>query len=136
MEFPFAQVKWKTDGTHLLVTLRDLDGDSEIDKLVVCDKSGQEAWGSVMADRFTQFIYEDGLALVWHLRGTSCPININPRISFGAPTIKGIPTWILKGRWLAGESVEEIQEDFQIDIESIKYGLEFEGIKPESVLKV
>jgi uncharacterized protein (DUF433 family) len=136
VEFPFAQLRWKTEGTHLLINLKDIEGDSEIDKLVVCDKSGQEAWGTIMAERFTQFVYEDGLALIWHLRGIDCPVNINPRISFGAPSIKGIPTWILKGRWLAGESIEEIQEDFQIDLELIQYGLEFEGVKPESRITV
>ncbi len=87
-----------------------------------------------MAERFKQFTYEDGIALIWHVRGSDCPVQIDPRIAFGAPTVKGLPTWILKGRWLAGETIKEIQEDFQIEPEYIKYGLQFEGIELEAEL--
>jgi uncharacterized protein (DUF433 family) len=131
VEYPFAELRWKTEGKHLLLELKDVLGELELGKLIVADKAGQEAWKPIMAERFKQFEYEENIALKWHVRGTENPIIIDPRISFGAPTVQGLPTWILKGRWLADETIEEIQDDFQIEPEYIKYALEFEGIEPE-----
>lgn len=128
VEFPFAELRWKTEGTHLLVNLRDVEGDGDIDSLIAGDKGGQEGWESVMAERFEEFDYESGLALTWHVRGKDCPITIDPRFSFGAPRIGGLPTWVIKGRWEAQETIPEIQEDFGLAPESIRYALEFEGI--------
>lgn len=128
VEYPFAQLRWKTEGTHLLLNLRDFEGDADINSLITADKRGQEAWGTVMSERFEQFHYEGDLALVWYVRGKYCPVVIDPRISFGAPTIRGLPTWVIKGRAQAGESVQEIEEDFGIHAEDIKFALDFEGV--------
>jgi uncharacterized protein (DUF433 family) len=128
VEYPFAELRWKTEGKHLLIELADIMGDSELGKLIVADKAGQEAWKPVMAERFKEFEYEDNLAMKWYVRGVNNPIIIDPRISFGAPTIHGLPTWTLKGRHEAGETVEEIKDDFCIDVNDIITGLNFEGI--------
>ncbi|OGO30845.1 MAG: hypothetical protein A2Z29_04070 [Chloroflexi bacterium RBG_16_56_11] len=128
VEYPFAELRWQTEGTHLLLELRE-SGESDLGKLIVADKHGQEAWKPVMAERFKQFEYENGIALIWHVRGTQNPITINPRISFGAPTINGIPTWVIKGRAEAGETPKEIEEDFNIGVDDIALALQFEGIK-------
>ena len=82
-----------------------------------------------MADRFALFDYEYELAIRWHLAGRESPVVIDPRIAFGAPAIRGIPTWILRGRWVAGESLEDIQEDFGLTQDEIVGGLGFEGIR-------
>ena len=130
VEYPFAELQWQTEGKHLLLELKDILGDSELGKLIVADKSGQEAWKPIMAERFMQFEYEDNIALKWHLRGLKNPIIIDPRISFGAPTIHGLPTWTIKGRYEAGENIQEIRDDFSLDVNDIIVGLAFEGIKP------
>jgi uncharacterized protein (DUF433 family) len=90
---------------------------------------GQLTWESLIADRLAEFDYEYGLALIWHVAGRGSRITIDPRISFGAPTVSGIPTWILKGRWQAGETVAEIAEDFGLVADEIHEALEFEGIR-------
>jgi len=128
VEYPFAELRWQTEGKHLLLELKDILGDSELGKLIVADKSGQEAWKPVMAERFKQFEYEDNIALKWHVWGVQNPILIDPRISFGAPTIHGLPTWTLKGRVEAGETVEEIHDEFNLDFNDIILALKFEGI--------
>ena len=43
--------------------------------------------------------------------------------------VKGIPTWVLKGRWIDGESIADIQEDFNLGEKDIADGLRFEGVK-------
>lgn len=95
----------------------------------MADKSGQIAWQEMVGERFAQFTYEYGLALIWHVRGRESPIIIDPRIAFGAPTVSGIPTWVIKGRWLAGEHLDDIKDDFHLTTSDIIKALEFEDIQ-------
>lgn len=128
VEYPFAEQRWLTEGYHALLDLRDIEGETEYNKLIVADRAGQEAWQTMVSNRFAEFDYEHGLALVWHVAGRSSPITIDPRIAFGTPTIDGIATWIIKGRVEAKESIPEIKEDFDLTEEQIEYALEFEGM--------
>ena len=128
VEYPFAEQRWLTEGFHVLLDLRDIEGETEYNKLIFADKAGQEAWQSMVSNRFAEFDYEQGLALVWHVAGRRSPIIIDPRIAFGTPTIDGIATWIIKGRIEANESIPEIEDDFGLTEEQIKHALEFEGI--------
>lgn len=127
-EHPFAEYRWLTEGYHVMLNLADLEGAQGIGRLVVGDQAGQIAWTQMVGERFAQFDYENGLALVWWVRGRQLPITIDPRIAFGAPTIKGVPTWVLRGRWHAGESVSDIQEDFELVEDDVRHALRFEDI--------
>lgn len=128
-EHPFAELRLKTEGKHVLLDLRDVERDAEIGRLIVADAAGQIAWRDVIADRFAEFIYEGDLAIRWHVRGPDSPVVIDPRVSFGAPTIRGVPTWVIKGRAQAGEPIEDIEEDFGLDRDEVIQALEFEGIQ-------
>lgn len=93
------------------------------------DQYGQLAWESVIG-RLKEFDYEDaGIVLRWHVAGPASPIIIDPRISFGTPTVKGTPTWIIRGRYDAGESDGDIAEDFGIEKEEVREALKFEGVR-------
>ena len=127
-EFPFVQYAWKTEGVHLMLQLRDIVGDAEAGKMVAADMHGQVAWGSVVAERFDEFDYQDEIAVVWHVASRGNPVSIDPRVAFGAPSVNGIPTWILKGRWDAGETIEDIQADYGLEHGDIVHGLRFEGV--------
>jgi uncharacterized protein (DUF433 family) len=127
-EYPFATTRFKTDGKDVWVGLDEIiDGESS-KKLVKVNKGGQLAWAEVVATKFTEFDYEGDLALRWHPRGKSSPVYIDPRISFGAPIVKGIATWAIKGRFDAGESIQDIAEDFSISAHEVGSALKFEGI--------
>ena len=79
-----------------------------------------------------EFEYEhQGVAVRWHLAGHRSPIIIDPRISFGSPCVRGTPTWIIKGRFDAGESDSDIAEDFDLDVSAVREALKFEGVLPE-----
>jgi uncharacterized protein (DUF433 family) len=127
-EYPFAEHAWLTEGHHVMLDLRQVDDDASFDSLIMGDVDGQIAFRGMVGDRFAQFDYEDSLALTWHVVRRGNPVVIDPRVSFGAPTVRGIPTWILKGRWNAGESVPDIEDDFGLSEEEIRHGLSFEGI--------
>ena len=130
-EFPFAEYRFKTDGYHLLMSLAEVELVLPTDDLIVADAGGQLGWNAMMVNRLLEFDYdlEYEIALQWFAAGRQSQVVIDPRVSYGAPMIKGIPTWVLKGRWLAGESISDIQEDFNLDEKEIKDGLSFEGVK-------
>src|SRR5438270_10067645 len=65
VDYPFAQLELKTDGTNVLA---DVLPESQL-WLVVANRGGQLVWTEAVRDRFEQFDYEQGLALRWHLRG-------------------------------------------------------------------
>lgn len=129
-EFPFASSRFKTDGKDILMELPEfVEGESR-NKLVKVNRGGQMAWAEVVNTKFTEFEYQDDLAVRWHVGGRQSRVLIDPRVSFGAPMVKGIATWAVKGRWEAGESAEDIAEDFGLDEADVDYALKFEGVKP------
>ena len=128
-ENPFAEYQWLTEGYHVMLDLRNVDKDPNIGSLIVGDCAGQIAWRDMVSERFAQFDYEHGLALVWWVRGREMPVTIDPRVAFGAPTVKGVPTWALRGRWHAGESIADIEEDFGLAEQDVRHALQFENVE-------
>jgi uncharacterized protein (DUF433 family)/DNA-binding transcriptional MerR regulator len=127
-EFPFAEHRFKTEGKSLWLDYDELEGEDGRGTLVKVSQAGQLAW-KVIIGRLKEFEYEhDGVVLRWHVAGASSQIIIDPRISFGAPAIGGMPTWIIKGRWNAGESDIDIAEDFGLEKEQVRKALDFEGV--------
>jgi len=128
-EYPFAELRLKTDGHHVLMDMLEVEPDGELNRLIVGDAHGQLAWEKLVADRFAEFDYENDLTVVWHVAGRSSQIKIDPRIVFGTPNINGVPTRSLRGRSLAGEQVADIAEDFGLDETDVKQALAFEGVQ-------
>ncbi len=126
-EYPFAMVKLETDGTHVLMDLQEVEPETGVDQLIVTDAHGQLAWKSIVGERFQQFDYENDLAVRWHPAGPASSVVIDPRVSFGAPTVRGIPTWVVRGRHRAGETPEDITADFGLTTDEVAQALSFEG---------
>lgn len=143
-EFPFAEYKFKTDGEGLLMDYAQIAGKKAgRGKLVRLDRGtgksrwapGQLAWKAVMG-RLKEFDYEGQRRVIrWHVGDPKSRVIIDPRVSFGAPTIKGMATWAIKGRWEAGETPEEIAADFGLRKEDVITALAFEGIKDVQLRK-
>jgi uncharacterized protein (DUF433 family) len=128
-EFPFVEHKFKTDGVRMLLSWREYEDLPDLNEVIIADASGQLGWEQMMANRLAEFDYINDLALIWHVAGRSSKVAIDPRIAFGAPSIHGIQTRTVKGRYDAGESVEEIQDDLNLESEDVRQCLAFEGIK-------
>ncbi len=128
-EFPFAEYRFKTEGKHLLIDYQQVEGRRGKGKHLVADQAGQLEWEDIIGPLLKEFEYEDdGIVISWRVAGPSSPVIIDPRISFGTPTIRGTPTWVIKGRWNAGESDSDIAEDFGIGKDDVREALKFEGI--------
>ena len=123
-EFPFAQLEFARAGRELLLNLEDLLPGDEVGA-VVASRWGQRTWEEFLPE----FEYEDGdIVTRWHVRGRGSPILIDPRISFGAPAVRGVPTWAIKGRKEAGETIDEIVDDFDLKRAEVLAALVFEGV--------
>jgi uncharacterized protein (DUF433 family) len=128
-EYPFAEYRFKKNAKHIYLDSEELH-DLKPDTVVAADQGGQLEWESVIG-RLEEFEYEkEGIVLRWHVAGKQSPIIIDPRLSFGAPTIGGTPTWVIRGRWNAGESDTDIAEDFGIKKEEVREALRFEKVLP------
>ena len=125
-EFPFAENKFKVQGAKILMNLNQFDLKAPSNKLVVVSHGGQLEWGEMLGKKFEEFDYQKGLAVRWHIAGRGSPILIDPQIAFGAPQIKGVPTWAIKGRKQAGESNADIADDFALKIQDVEKALQFE----------
>ena len=122
-EFPFAELEFRRAGRDLLLELGDVLPGGERGA-VVASQWGQRAWEAFLPE----FEYGgDGLATRWFVRGKDCPILIDPRLSFGAPTVRGVPTWAIRGRREAGETIDEIGDDFALKPDDVRAALAFEG---------
>jgi uncharacterized protein (DUF433 family) len=128
-DYPFAEYRFKTEGMHLLMDYFPLENQPVPSKIIVADASGQLAWDILLSDKFAQFDYELDLAVTWHPEGRNSSVRVDPRIAFGKPTTFGIPTWTIKSRWASGESLEEIERDFDISQQAILDALRFESVE-------
>ena len=129
VEFPFATLRFQTEGMYLLLDLQEVEPVAERERFLLGGRGGQLAWAPLLGERFLEFEYENDLAIIWHVAGPDSPVKIDPRMNFGAPTVHGIPTWAIKGRYEAGEDVEEIQDDFSLESQEVFAALEFEGME-------
>jgi uncharacterized protein (DUF433 family)/DNA-binding transcriptional MerR regulator len=124
-KYPFAEFKFKRYGKSLFTE----DNRDARYRLFKANAGGQLAWDELIGPVLEGFDYEyEGIAVRWHLDGTASPIIIDPRVSFGAPSVRGTPTWIIKGRFDAGESDSTIAEDFRMEVPDVRAALKFEGV--------
>ena len=127
-EYPLAENQFKTEGMYILMEYHAFDPDPLFEQIIVADRGGQLAWTDLLGDKFEHFDYEYELALRWHPAGRDSLVVIDPRVSFGAPVVHGLPTWVVKGRWEAGESLDEISDDFGIPTDAVRDALAFERV--------
>lgn len=128
-EHPFAEYRFKSDGKSLWLSDKDIPGiGKKRGYLIRTGQQGQLAWAPIIG-RLKEFDYErKGIVIKWHVGGEDSPVVIDPRISYGTPNVRGVPTWIIKGRWSAGEELHEIAGDFGLKDGAVLDALKFEGI--------
>lgn len=129
-EFPFAAYRFKTDGKSLFMGYEQIEGKKQKGTLLdTTIAKGQLAWDDIIGAQLKEFDYKADLAVRWHVAGADSPIVIDPQIAFGTPIVDGAPTWVIKERWEAGESIDDIAYDFRLKKNDVRKALEFEGVE-------
>lgn len=72
------------------------------------------------------FAPDDGPALRLHPVGRQSPVVIDPKRSSGSPTIRGVRTEALAELIDAGEPLEQVAEDFDLDPKELRAALAYE----------
>jgi uncharacterized protein (DUF433 family) len=130
VEYPFASHSFKADGKRIVLDYKEIDPDNKLGKLLYSD--GQLGWKDVVEPLLKEFEYqEDGLAIRWHVAGLKSRVLIDPQVSFGAPSVSGAATWVLRDRYNGGESVADIADDFDLEEKEVLDALYFEGVEPD-----
>ena len=130
VEFPFASYSFKADAKRIVLDYKEIEPDTKLGKLLYSD--GQLGWKDLVEPLLKEFEYhEDGLAIKWHVAGLKSKVIIDPQVSFGAPNVSGAATWILRDRYVGGESVVDIADDFDLSESEVLDALYFEGLEPD-----
>jgi len=129
--YPFASERLKTDGVDIAMDYQHRTGQGEPGTLLLANRQGQLAWNDFIGGRMKEFEYEDSLALRWHVGGEGSLIVIDPRVRFGAPTIRGVPTWLVQERHQAGEAKRTTASDLGLTVREVTEALSFEAPAPK-----
>lgn len=124
---PLAEIDLLTDGLDLFV--------ERYAELVNASKDGQKAMRE-MLERHLRRVERDEQGIAARLypfttkRDLDSPkvVVIDPAIGFGRPTLipTGIPTGVLAERWKAGESIDELAEEYRRTPNDIQEALRWE----------
>lgn len=133
VQYPFAVLKFKSDGVDILLD-HEWDSQNQLnEKLLTANRNGQYVWPFAVHSRLKEFNYgSDGLVESWKVNGRDSEIEINPRVAFGAPHVRGVATAAILQRWKEGMSIAEIAEDLEIAAKLVEEALQFEKIDVSS----
>ena len=131
--YPFALEKFKTDGAEILIETSMENIGSVENILVSASANGQLVWADFLQRKLKEFNYgDDGVVEAWHLNGPTSEIVIDPKISFGAPSVRGVMTRAIKGLFSSGTSIDDISDDYDLPTTLVREALVFEGFVLES----
>jgi uncharacterized protein (DUF433 family) len=124
---PFALKQFATDGRRIFSTLEVDDGDRRIMDLL----RDQLIIPSVMDRYLTQLDYDlgSGSAIRWWPRGKQGMVRIDPRVSFGAPTVpSGVPTETLHKAFLAnGQDPSVVASWYEVPEADVRAAVDYES---------
>lgn len=125
IEYPFAHLKLEPLGGHIVRWLRR-DGEA-VSEAQAVDLPEQWALPALLTERIREFDYEDRLAARWYPIGKSVPVVIDPLFSSGLPTVagRGVTVTTIRKRWKAGQLIEFIADDLQIETAVVQRVLQY-----------
>jgi len=124
IEYPFAWLKLKTDGAHVLGVFQDREPG---ETLLALDKFGQWTLPGEVIQALELFEYEEEFASRWYPIGRNVPIVIDPRFGAGKPTIpdRRLTIETIFKRWKAGQTISFIASDFKLSRSLVETTLQY-----------
>ena len=103
-KYPFVSLPFKTEAIRILK--REQKRNPSVKD--IAQFINPDPWGSLDQGhdeeiyQFADFDYDHGIAVRWHPAGRHSQVMIDPKIAFGDPMVSGLPTWVIRGRYIAG----------------------------------
>ena len=72
---------------------------------------------------------QNGIVVRLHPDGRESPVVIDPEVRFGSPVVHGIPTDALAEQVRAGDSIEAIVKDFNLELDDVIAALRYESLR-------
>ena len=123
---PLATKQFSTDGVDLFI--------EQVEHLINVSRSGQLAMKKLLTDLLTRVEWNNhnlATRLYPQMMGSNDDkiFTIDPHISFGKPTITGtgVPTKVIAQLYDAGDSMEDIADDYDCTIIQIEKAILFES---------
>jgi uncharacterized protein (DUF433 family) len=113
-------------GRQLLI---DLQGRSHLDPefCLVAVANGQIVLTAPGEEFFERVDWSGDQPASWHPhQDPESPIRVNPLVRFGMPAVRGISTEAIAGELDGGASLEEVAEDFGLDIDAVRWAQSYE----------
>ena len=76
---------------------------------------------------------ESGIVVRLRPDGPESPVVIDPEVRFGSPAVHGIPTDALAEQVRAGDSIESIVQDFDLELDDVIAALRYESLRRQPV---
>ncbi len=123
---PLITRQFSTDGVDLFI--------EQVEHLINVSRSGQLAMKKVLTDLLTRIEWDNHnfatrLYPFINSINDEKSLTIDPHISFGKPTITGtgVPTKIIRELYDAGDSIEDIADDYDCTVVQIEKAILFES---------
>ena len=116
-------------GRKLLI---DLQGRSHLDPefCLVAVVNGQEVLTAPGEEFFERVEWSGDEPVAWRPHNDpASPVRINPLMRFGMPAVGGISTEAIAGELDGGASIEEVAEDFGLDMDAVRWAHSYELIQ-------
>ncbi len=102
------------------------------ERLLALSRAGQLALREVIEQHLARVERDEhGLAVRYHPslppRLASEFVVLDPKVAFGAPTVRGVRTEVIALRFNAGETLDEIAADYRLTPEEVHEAVLFEG---------
>ena len=122
--YPFARRPVFVSGKDLFMKASDYVR-AEAEHLATLTKGNQRALEPTLEAYLTRVEWENEWPVGWE------PIDfvsLNPELAFGQPNVRGVRTEILRARFLAGETMEFLAEDFGLELDEVQAAVRYELI--------
>jgi uncharacterized protein (DUF433 family) len=126
-EHPLCTKRFETDGQTIFARVKD---DFDEERIIDC-LSKQLVFVEIMQPLFLQLERDEELESVirWWPLGRDESIVIDPRRSFGRPIVAqtGTPTLALYRQHMAGDSIEEVADWYEIEDKYVRDAVKYES---------
>jgi uncharacterized protein (DUF433 family) len=116
-------------GRRLLIDLQDR---SHLDPAfcLVAVVNGQEVFTAPGEEFFERVEWLGDEPVSWRpSEDSASPVRINPLVRFGMPAVGGVSTEAIAGELEGGASIEEVADDFGLDLAAVRWAHSYELVQ-------